>query len=86
MSFTRYLLVLAYLTAHPAGANDLQSLFDRAITEIGGKSTVPIYLPTVLPEAITKYDVKRVLGNATDDGYRVSLYYSRKRVTRRLLP
>jgi hypothetical protein len=76
MSFTRCLLVLLCLTARGAGAADLQALFDGAITDIGGKSPIPIYLPTVLPEAIARYDVKRAIGDATDSGYVVSLFFS----------
>jgi hypothetical protein len=71
-----HLLAVLFVIAHSAWANEAQSLFDRAITEIGAKSPVPIYLPTVIPEAIAKYGVRRVHGDPTADGYAVSLYYS----------
>ena len=57
-------------------AGGVPPLFDGALEEIGSKSTIPIYLPTAIPEVIAKEGVKLAVGELTRDGYAVSLYYS----------
>jgi hypothetical protein len=76
MRWAKYSAAIALFVAHAVCADDVQALFKGAVSEIGAASRVPIQLPTLIPESIAQYGVKRVFGARTDDGYTVSLYYS----------
>jgi len=57
-------------------AKEPSKVFSAAIREIRGKTSIPILLPSRLPDAISEKDIKLADGNASAEGYGISLYYS----------
>jgi hypothetical protein len=54
------------------------SVFRPALERIQSQTQIPILLPSKLPPAILERDIKLASGEVREDGYFISLYFSRR--------
>jgi hypothetical protein len=63
----------------PAQLTEPASVFKPAVAQIQSRTHVPILLPSKLPSAAPERDIKAATGEATEEEYFISLYYSEDR-------
>ena len=70
--------VFAFTIVTPAFASRFPAVLSNAAAELRSSSTVPVFLPRVIPTIISQYGIKRVVVKQSSSGYNVSLYYSKQ--------
>ena len=78
MRYSNIILCMLLIFSQPALGEDIRALLKKAVNEIGDNSQVPIRLPSIIPDIISKHGVKSVLGKSVSNGYSVSIYYAKE--------